>query len=357
MNKYSTKLASLMLAASLGVTALPFGVLQADAASVKLSTEEINQAIIELSNLRVMQGYEGGKAKRSEVGYLLNKAHKAVLAPNAKLTKGQEMADILSGTDWQGTRVYDKDHHDLTKENGNFIGLAKYDAKTGRYEFFDAKTGASRGDRGTFFLTNDGEKRILISESMNYQAVVDMTELNKNVFTYKRMGKDAQGNDVEVFVEHVPYKGKKLAFTEPDKSWNTTTGDIVKNVDGDQILGSTLWHGTKVLDEEGNEITEYNSNFISLAKFDDKTNKYEFFNVNTGESRGDYGYFDILHDNKVRAHVSIGKNKYGIAVEITELNNNKFTYKRTGKDKDGKDITVFVEHEPYKGDFNPAFTF
>ncbi|EJW19373.1 hypothetical protein PAV_1c03470 [Paenibacillus alvei DSM 29] len=357
MNKYSTKLASLMLAASLGVTALPFGVLQADAASVKLSTEEIQQAMIELSNLRVMQGYEGGKAKRGEVAYLLNKAHKAVLAPNAKLTKGQEMADILSGTDWQGTRVYDKDHHDLTKENANFIGLAKYEAKTGRYEFFDAKTGASRGDRGTFFLTNDGEKRILISESMNYQAVVDMTELNKNVFTYKRMGKDAQGNDVEVFVEHVPYKGKKLAFTEPDKSWNTTTGDIVKNVDGDQILGSTLWHGTKVLDEEGNEITEYNSNFISLAKFDDKTNKYEFFNVNTGESRGDYGYFDILHDNKVRAHVSIGKNKYGIAVEITELNNNKFTYKRTGKDKDGKDITVFVEHEPYKGDFNPAFTF
>ncbi|PEL13342.1 DUF4822 domain-containing protein [Bacillus sp. AFS017336] len=274
-----------------------------------------------------------------------------------KLTKGQEMAAILSSTDWQGTRVYDKNHHDLTKENANFIGLAKYDAKSGRYEFFDAKTGQSRGDKGTFFITNDGKKRILISESMNYQAVVDMEKINKNVFTYKRMGKDAKGNDVEVFVEHVPFKGKKLAFTDPDKQLNSTTGDIVKKVDGDKILGRTLWNGTKVVDEQGNDVTKFNTNFISLAKFDEKTNKYEFFNLDTGVSRGDYGYFDIAHENKIRAHVSIGTNKYGAVLELTELNNNKFTYKRTGKDKDGKDITVFVEHEPYKGDFKPMFSF
>ncbi|MEK4029874.1 DUF4822 domain-containing protein [Pseudobacillus sp. FSL P4-0506] len=273
-----------------------------------------------------------------------------------KLTKGQKMANILSRTNWQGTRVYDKKNNDLTKENANFIGLAKYDAKSGRYEFFNAQTGESRGDTGTFFITNDGKKRILISESMNYQAVVDMTKLNKDVFTYKRMGKDANGNDVEVFVEHVPYKEKELDFTDPDKQLDTTTGDIVKDVDGDNILGSTLWNGTKVLDEDGNEVTKYNSMFISLAKFDDKTNKYEFFNAKTGKSRGDYGYFDIVHENKIRAHASIGNNKYGVALELTELNNNKFTYKRTGKDKDGKDITVFVEHEPYKGDLKPKFT-
>lgn len=267
------------------------------------------------------------------------------------------MANILSETNWQGTRVYDKDKNDLTKENANFIGLAKYDAKSGRYEFFDAKTGASRGDKGTFFITNDGKKRILISESMKYQAVVDMTKLNKNVFTYKRIGKDANGKDVEVFVEHVPYKEKELSFTDPDKQLNTTTGDIVKNVDGDKILGGTLWHGTKVLDETGNDVTQFNSNFISLAKFDDKSNKYEFFNSETGQSRGDYGYFDVVHENKIRAHVSIGNNKYGAALELTELNKNKFTYKRTGKDQAGNDITIFVEHEPYKGDMKPQFSF
>lgn len=272
------------------------------------------------------------------------------------MTKGQEMSQILGSTDWQGTKVYDKDNNDLTTENANFIGLAKYDETTGHYEFFDAKTGESRGDKGTFFITNDGEKRILISESMNYQAVVDMIELNNELFTYKRMGKDADGNDVEVFVEHVPYKGKELVFTDPDKILDNTTGDIVKEISGDKTLGSTLWHGTLVLDEEGNNVTEYNSNFISLAKFDDKTNKYEFFHAETGESRGDYGYFAVVNENKIRAHVSIGDNKYGAALEITEMNNNKFTYKRTGKDQDGNDITVFVEHEPYNGDLKPEFT-
>ena len=75
-----------------------------------------------------------------------------------QLTKGQEMANILSSTNWQGTRVYDKNKNDLTKENANFIGLAKYDVKSGRYEFFDVETRESRGDKGTFFITNDGKK-------------------------------------------------------------------------------------------------------------------------------------------------------------------------------------------------------
>lgn len=273
-----------------------------------------------------------------------------------QLTKGQEMANILSGTNWKGTKVYDRDNNDLTAENANFIGLAKYDAQTGHYEFFDAATGKSRDDKGTFFITNDGKQRIVISESKNYQAVVEITELNDSIFTYKRMGKDAAGNDVEIFVEHIPYKEKELAFTDSDKTLDASTGEIVTDVDGDKILADTLWHGTVVLDEAGNDVTEFNSNFISIAKYDANTNKYEFFNPETGESRGDYGYFDVTHDNKIRAHVSVGDNKYGVALEITEINDKKFTYKRTGKDKDGNNLTVFVEHEPYTGEFNPNFT-
>ncbi|MBG9754479.1 DUF4822 domain-containing protein [Lysinibacillus sphaericus] len=273
-----------------------------------------------------------------------------------QLTKGQAMATILSATNWQGTKVYDKDNNDLTAENSNFIGLAKYDMKTGHYEFFDATTGESRDDKGTFFITNDGKQRILISESKNYQALVEITELNSDIFTYKRMGKDATGNDVEVFVEHIPYQEKELTFTDPDKTLNATTGDIVTDVDGDEILANTLWQGTVALDENGNDVTEFNSNFISIAKYDAETNKYEFFNPETGKSRGDYGYFDVIHDNKIRAHVSLGDNKYGVALEITEMNDKKFTYKRTGKDKNGNEITVFVEHEPYEGEFKPEFT-
>ncbi len=273
-----------------------------------------------------------------------------------QLTKGEEMANILSSTNWQGTKVYDKDNNDLTAENSNFIGLAKYDAEAGHYEFFDVATGESRDDKGTFFITNDGTQRILISESKDYQAIVEITELNDSIFTYKRMGKDAAGNEVEVFVEHIPYKENELAFTDSNKTLNVSTGNIVTDVDGDKILADTLWHGTVVLDEAGNDLTEFNSNFISIAKYDANTNKYEFFNPETGESRGDYGYFNVIHGNKIRAHVSIGDNKYGVALEITEINEKKFTYKRTGKDKDGNNITVFVEHEPYEGGLNPVFT-
>ncbi|MBC1397746.1 DUF4822 domain-containing protein [Listeria fleischmannii] len=270
---------------------------------------------------------------------------------------GQKAMALLSSTNWQGTKVYDENGTDLTSENQNFIGLAKYEADTGRYEFFDAKTGESRNDAGTFFVTNDGKKRILISETLNYQAVVEMEKINQDIFTYKRMGKDKEGKDVEVYVEHIPYKGKELQFTKPDKTLDSKTGKILKNVDGDKILGNRLWNGTKVLDQNGNDVTEKNRNFISLAKYDSKTNKYEFFNLQTGESRMDFGYFDVLHDNKIRAHASIGANKYGAVLELTELNPTKFTYTRMGKNAAGNDIVVFVEHEPYKGKLNPKFSF
>ena len=91
--------------------------------------------------------------------------------------------------------------------------------------------------------------------------------------------------------------------------------------------------------------------------FDNKTSKYEFFDLETGKTRGDFGYFQVIDNNKIRAHVSIGDNKYGAALELTELNDKRFTYTRMGKDNNGKEIKVFVEHEPYEGDFTPDFTF
>ncbi|MGY3767154.1 DUF4822 domain-containing protein [Vagococcus vulneris] len=271
--------------------------------------------------------------------------------------KGAEYTDLLTATNWQGTKVYDKDNNDLTAENEGFIGLAKYDKETGYYEFFDKATGETRGDEGTFFITADGEKRILISATKDYQAVVDMTEMTDKVFTYKRMGKDKNGKDVEVFVEHIPYADKELKFTKGRGKLEAKTGDIETSKPGIDVLAETLWNGTKVVDEAGNDVTEANKMFISLAKFDAANNKYEFFDLESGKSKGDFGYFDVLDHNKIRAHVSIGENKYGAALELTELNDKRFTYKRMGKDKDGKEITVFVEHEPYKGAEKPEFTF
>ena len=150
------------------------------------------------------------------------------------------------------------------------------------------------------------------------------------------------------------YNVKEISILKSPTSLQVTTERLGFFV---TLLKRPIVEDEPLLDEDGNDITKYNLNFISLTNSDDKSNKYEFFNAETGESLGNYGYFDIVHENKIRAHVSIGVNKYGAALELTELNANKFTYKRTGKDKDGKDITVFVEHKPYKGDFKPKFSF
>ncbi|MGA3603354.1 DUF4822 domain-containing protein, partial [Lysinibacillus agricola] len=73
-------------------------------------------------------------------------------------------------------------------------------------------------------------------------------ELTNNMFTDKRMWKDANGNEVEVVVEHVPYKDKNLTFTEPDKTLTPSPGTIVEDIDGGKLLADTLWQGTIVLD-------------------------------------------------------------------------------------------------------------
>ena len=69
---------------------------------------------------------------------------------------------------------------------------------------------------------------------------------------------------------------EKLAFTNGREALTNQTGKIVTNKSGDKILGTTLWNGTKVVDKNGNDVTAANQNFISLAKFDPNTSKYEF---------------------------------------------------------------------------------
>lgn len=309
------------------------------------------------TNGSVNEDEEQGATTQEETSQVENVSNGEEQAQGEELTKGEELSNILTSTNWQGTEVYDEEGNNLTEEISNFIGLAKYDQETNRYEFFDKATGETRGDEGIFFITKDGEKRILISQSMGYQAVVDITEITNEIFTYKRMGVDKDGNEVEVYVEHVPYNESELEFTNAGPELTSETGEIVKDIPGVRILADTLWNGTIVLDKDDNDVTEYNSNFISIAKFDAETSKYEFFDVTSGESRGDFGYFDVINDNKIRTHVSIGENKYGAALEITELNDERFTYKRMGKDADGNDIEIYVEHEPYKGEFDPSFGF
>lgn len=264
-------------------------------------------------------------------------------------------SDLLGTKNWQGTTVTDQNGNDVTSLNAGFIGLAKYEAATNRYEFFDATTGLSRGDSGIYFLTQDQSKRVLISQTRNYNVVVDILTLNDELFTYRRMGKLADGSEGLVDVAHVPYQGT-LEFTTPLSELVTETGPINKNQPGRDILADTKWQGTLVYDENGEDVSAYNGGFLGLARYEAATNRYEFFDKTTGQTRGDYGYYDVIRDNKIRAHVSIGMN-YAAAFELTELNNQRFTYTRMGKNAQGADSKVTVEHEPYQGDFPLGFTF
>lgn len=262
--------------------------------------------------------------------------------------------EILGSTNWQGTIVTDEQGNDVTLQNSNFIGLAKYDTKSNHYEFFDAATGQTRNDRGTFFITQDGKKRILFSE-LGYNVAVDMVELNNHLFTYSRTGKQADGSDGKVTVEHVPYAGA-LEFTTTLPELTTQTGPIDHSKEGRSILSEHFWEGTVALDKQGNDVSAYNQSYLGLARYDDKTGRYEFFDKTTGQTRGDYGYFDVVRDNKVRASLSLGMN-YGAQLELTEINAQRFTYTRQGKDAQGNDIPITVEHERYTGEFPLDFTF
>ncbi|WP_277989334.1 DUF4822 domain-containing protein [Enterococcus plantarum] len=66
--------------------------------------------------------------------------------------------EILGSTNWQGTIVTDEQGNDLTSQNSNFIGLAKYDANSNHYDFFDATIGQTRNDRGNFFYYSGGKE-------------------------------------------------------------------------------------------------------------------------------------------------------------------------------------------------------
>lgn len=261
---------------------------------------------------------------------------------------------LLGATNWEGTFVYDQDGKDVTEKNAGFIGRARYDADLGRYEFFD-KENNTRGDEGIFFVTPDGRRRILMSTTRNYRVVVDMVRLDSEKFTYRRDGVQDNGSNGNVYVEHVPYDGE-LTFTNQLTPLNKETGEINTNIPGKAILASTFWTGTIAKDGEGNDVSEYNRGYLGLARYDLESGRYEFFNGETGASRGDYGYFDVIRGNKERTHISLGSN-YGATLELTELNASRFTYARNGVDKDNNPIQITVEHEPYTGDFPLEFTF
>lgn len=107
-------------------------------------------------------------------------------------------SEILISTRWKTTKVTDSVGTDVTSANSGFVGLADYNSN-GTYIFYDL-AGAPRGDEGTWALTADGKKRVLVSATRNYTRIVDIEKLDKTVFTYRT--KNTAGHTVHV--EHIP---------------------------------------------------------------------------------------------------------------------------------------------------------
>lgn len=104
------------------------------------------------------------------------------------------------------------------------------------------------------------------------------------------------------------------------------------------ITNVPLWQTIVILDRNSNDITQENMQFVGLATYN-SNNRYEFFDLNY-QPKNDYGDFFIT-DNGLHVIRSEGKNYFRI-LEITELTNNRFTYKITNDQ--GQDI--WVVHKP-----------
>lgn len=84
MNKYKTKFASLMLAAALGTASLPLAAEPANAAIAAMTSQELQEAIQELSRLGIIHGYQDGTLR------MQNNITRAELAKLVALTFGLE---------------------------------------------------------------------------------------------------------------------------------------------------------------------------------------------------------------------------------------------------------------------------
>ncbi|WP_268626794.1 S-layer homology domain-containing protein [Paenibacillus alvei] len=166
MNKYSNKLAVLILTAALGSASIPFTTLHVEAASTSLSTQDIQQAVNKLAELRVMNGDEKG-AMRIE-----NKITRAELAKIVVLTfdlqgKGANLPSFtdVKQNDWYYQYAAELVAQDIMQaEEGRFDphGLVtdaefvqivskalKRDVKSVSYwmeRFYGADTNATRGE-------------------------------------------------------------------------------------------------------------------------------------------------------------------------------------------------------------------
>jgi Domain of unknown function (DUF4822) len=129
-----------------------------------------------------------------------------------------------------------------------------------------------------------------------------------------------------------------------------------------EALGKTRWLTTEV-HLDGHPETSVKDEYpgvVGLSLWDMQTNRYEFFDTETGASKlaeGGGGYFFITGDK--RRHVLVPDGGGAVVRKLEVLDDTEFTYTRVVPEKmieGAPPVKIWVVHKPYHGPLTFRFT-
>lgn len=113
----------------------------------------------------------------------------AASASVASVRSAQTPSDVLASTPWKTTRALDQDGNRVALDDpavANFVGWAYFDAD-GTYTMYNLDDSPKL--QGDWTVTPDGSERWINAKDADgnvlFQRIVPITELTKNVFTYR----------------------------------------------------------------------------------------------------------------------------------------------------------------------------
>ncbi|VBB16481.1 DUF4822 domain-containing protein [Burkholderia stabilis] len=129
-----------------------------------------------------------------------------------------------------------------------------------------------------------------------------------------------------------------------------------------KALTSTVWQTTAVYEENdrSHNVIERYPSVVGISIWDAGSNRFEYFDPATGQSRltqGGAGYFFITGDRRYQINVFDGGGN-ALVRRLEILNRHEFTYSRVVPQNmaSGSQVRIYVVHTPYTGPFKIRFS-
>jgi hypothetical protein len=128
-------------------------------------------------------------------------------------------------------------------------------------------------------------------------------------------------------------------------------------------LASTVWQTTAVYEENdrSHNLIERYPSVVGISIWDAASNRFEYFDPSTGQSRltqGGAGYFFITGNRRYQINVFDSGGK-ALVRRLEMLNRREFTYSRVvpqNTTSGSREVRIYVVHTPYKGPFKIGFS-